>query len=202
MVKSRRGRKAKVQSVRVVDDYAGEDGVKFDRVLSHLQNSHSQVTLCIQDEFGLDSTSTAQLGKLSQSQFRIFDEFVSLAAQFQTYRIKRVRFDVYDVAPGQGAAAYWSTFHDVNTTGTQYSPSINAVVDGPDSQIVPPGVGKASLVWTAAGTTENEFQSTTSSAPAIQDFGGLRYYIPTSTVAYTGKYQVFCKVIIDFRGRA
>lgn len=195
-----RGKKG-VQNVRVMDDYAGEDGLKFERVLSQLVNSHSQVTFCIQDEFGLDSAGTAQLGKLSQSQFRIFDEFVSFAAQFQTYRIKRVRFDVYDVAPGVGASAFFSTFHDVNTTGSQYVPNINGVVDGPDSQIVPPGIGKISLVWTAKGVTENEFQSTTSSTPAPQDFGGLRYYIPASTQSYNGKYQIFCKVIVDFRGR-
>lgn len=200
MARNKRQSKRKVQNVRVMDDYAGEDGLKFDRVLTQLQNSHSQATFCIQDEFGIDSTTTPQVGKLAQSQFRIFDDFVSLAAQFQTYRIKRVRFDIYDAYPGQGSTIFWSTYHDVNTTGAQYVPNLNAVIDGPDSQIVPPGIGKISLFWTAKGVLENEFQSTTATVPAIQDFGGLRYYVPGST-SVTGKYQVFCKVIVDFRGR-
>lgn len=184
-----------------MDEYAGHDGLKFDRVLSHLQNTHSQTTVCMQDEFGIDVIATPQTGKLAQSQFRLFDEFVSFAAQFQEYRIRRVRFDIYDAFPGQGATIFWSTFHDVNTTGAQYNPTLNGVVDGPDSQIVPPGIGKASLFWTAKGMPELEFQSTTATVPAIQDFGGLRYYVPGSSTAVPGKYQVFCKVVIDFRGR-
>lgn len=201
MARGKKQSTRRVQNVRVTDNYAGEDGLKFDRVLTQLQNSHSQTTLCIQDEFGIDVTSAPQVGKLAQSQFRIFDDFVSMAAQFQTYRIKRVRFDIYDAFPGSGATIFWSTFHDVNTTGAQHVPTLNGVIDGPDSQIVPPGTGKISLFWTAKGVLENEFQSTTSSTPAIQDFGGLRYYAPGSSTPVNGKYQVFCKVIVDFRGR-
>jgi hypothetical protein len=196
-----KGRGNRVQNVRVMDDYAGNDGAKFDRVLSNLQNSHSQITVCMNEEYGVDGSSAAQTGKISQSQFRVFDDFVSLAAQWQTYRVKRIRYDIYDVAPGVGQSLFWSTFHDVNTTGTQYVPTLAAVVDGPDSQIVPPGVGKISLIWTAKGTAENEFQSTTSSLPVVLDFGGLRYAGISGTAAAPGKYQVFVKVICDFRGR-
>jgi len=185
-----------------MDDYAGDDGAKFDRVLSHLQNTHSQVTLVVQEEFAIAANTTTTNSILAGSQIRIFDDFVSLAAQFQTFRIKRIRFDIYDVLPGTGTAGIWSTFHDVNTTGSQYVPSTGSTIDAPDSQIVPPGVGKISLVWTAKGVVENEFQSTNanSGAPSM-DFGGLRYSIPGATTAVPGKYQVFVKAIVDFRGR-
>lgn len=191
-----------VQNVRVMDDYAGADGAKFDRVLGQLQNSHSQVTLCVTDEFSIAAGTTATNSILAQSQVRVFDEFQSLAAQFQTYRIKRVRYDIYDMYPGTGSTAVWSTFHDVSNTSNQYVPTFGAVVDAPDSQIIPPGTGKISLVWTAKGVAENEFQSTVSQNPIPIDYGGLRYSIVASGGAVPGKYQVFVKAIVDFRGRA
>jgi len=199
--KSNSSRRA-VQNVRIMDDYSGADGAKFDRVMSSLQNSHSQISLLCSEEYTIDVPTSLSVGKISQSQIRVMDDFVSLAQQFQTYRIKRVRFDIYDVFPGTGPASFFSTFHDVNTTGTQYVPTIPAVIDGPDSQCVAPGTGKLTLVWTAKGVAENEFQSTTSSAPVIQDFGGLRYGNFGSSTAVSGKYQVFCKAIVDFRGRS
>jgi len=188
-------------NVRVIDDYAGDDGVKFDRVLSHLQNSHSQVTVMCSDEFNIGIASTATNAILAQSQVRIFDEFQSLSGQFQTFRIRRIRFDIYDINPGLPSGTVWSTFHDVNTTSNQYIPTFAQVVDAPDAQLVPPGTGKLSLVWTAKGTTENEFLSTQASNPAPLDFGGLRYSIPGTSSVGT-KYAVVVKAIVDFRGRA
>jgi hypothetical protein len=192
----------RIQDVRITDEYAGTDGAKFDRVLSQLQNSHSQVTLCCTDEFGLSVATSPTSGILAGSQIRLFDEFVALGGQFQTFRIKRIRFDIYDLLPNLGSLAVWSTFHDVNTTGSQYVPSPSNTIDAPDSQIVAPGMGKISLFWTAKGTTENEFQSTNvgSGAPAM-DFGGLRYYIAGAGAAVPNRFQVFVKAIVDFRGR-
>lgn len=196
---SKRARKS-VQDVRVMDDYAGQDSAKFDRVLSQLQNSHSQVTLCISDEFNIGVSTTNTNSILAGSQVRIFDDFISLAQQFQTFRIKRIRFDVYDINPSLVATTVWSTFHDVYTTGNQYVPTFSNVVDAPDSQVLPPGIGKATFVWTAKGTLENTFQSTQNTTPAPPDFGGLRYSIvgqPTTGA----KYMVVVKAIVDFRGR-
>jgi hypothetical protein len=198
---NRKNGSRRVQNVRVLDDYAGDDGAKFDRVLSQLQNSHSQVTLCCSDEFLIGVSTTAQNSILGQSQIRVFDDFVSLSAQFQTFRVKRIRFDVYDVNPGVSAGAVWSTWHDVTSTSSQYVPTFQQTVDAPDSQIVPPGTGKATFVWTAKGTAENEFQSTANNSGVTQlDFGGLRYWIP-GQAATGSKYAVVVKAIVDFRGR-
>lgn len=196
--KSRANRKT--MDVRVMDDYAGNDGAKFDRVLSQLQNSHSQVSICVSDEFtiGVGTGNTNSI--LAGSQVRVMDDFTSLSAQFQTFRIKRIRFDIYDINPSLSAVAVWSTFHDVNSTGAQYVPTFSNVIDAPDSQVVPPGAGKLSLVWTAKGTEENTFQSTASTTPVPLDFGGLRYSIvgqPTTG----NKYMIVVKAIVDFRGR-
>lgn len=187
--------------VRVLDDYAGMDGDKFDRVLGNLQNSHSQVTLCVQDAFNLSVQTTATNAILAASQIKLFDEFVSLASQFETYRVKRIRFDIYDINPSVSNATFWSTFHDSFSSGSQFVPTQASVIDGPDSQIIPPGTGKISLFWTAKGTAENEFQNTFSNSGITAiDFGGLRYSIPAGG-AVTAKFFVVCKAIVDFRGR-
>lgn len=203
MVK-RNSRKSKdrIVNVRNVDDYAGVDGLKFDRVASQLQNSHSQTTIMVSDEFTIGVQTTTINSILAGSQVRVMDDFSSMAAQFQTFRIKRIRFDIYDTNPSLSASAYWSTFHDVNTTNSQYVPTFGAVVDAPDSQIIPPGSGKVSLIWTAKGTEENTFQSTNNTTPAPLDFGGLRYNITgLPGVSSNTKYQVIVKAIVDFRGR-
>jgi len=194
-------RQSRVQNVRVMDDYAGQDATKFDRVQSQLQNSHSQVTLLLSDEFNIAASNTAINGILAGSQIRVFDDYQSLAAQFQTFRIKRIRFDIYDINPAVPSGAVWSTFHDVNTTSNQYVPTFGQVVDAPDAQIVPPGTGKLSLYWTSKGTAENSFQSTASTTPAPIDYGGLRYSIPPGQVT-AGKFAVVVKAVVDFRGRA
>ena len=88
--------------------------------------------------------------------------------------------------------------------GSQYVPTLGNVIDAPDSQMVSPGIGKLSLIWTAKGSTENSFQSTASSTtPPTLDFGGLRYYIPAAPSGGTtgNKFFVVVKAIVDFRGR-
>lgn len=197
-----KGRKqSRAQPVQVMDEYAGADGVKFDRVLTQLQNSHGQVTLCLQDAFNLSVQTTASNAILAASQIKVFDDFVSMASQFETYRVKRIRFDIYDINPALGNAAFWSTFHDQYTSATQYVPSQAAVVDGTDSQMIAPGTGKISLFWTAKGTLENGFQNTTTpTGTNIYDYGGLRYSIPAGG-AVNSKYYVVVKAIVDFRGR-
>jgi hypothetical protein len=198
--KNQVGRNRRVQDVRIMDDYSGSDGAKFDRVLSSLQNSHSQTSLVVSDEFNIGVSTGNTNAILAGSQVRVMDDFASMAAQFQTFRIKRMRFDVYDVNPSLVTTAVWSTFHDVNTTSSQYVPTFSNVVDAPDSQVIPPGSGKVTFIWTAKGTEENVFQSTASTTPAPLDFGGLRYSIvgqPTTG----SKFMVVVKAVVDFRGR-
>ncbi len=189
-------------NVRVVDQYAGSDGAHMDRILSSLQNSHSQVRLNLKDTFTLNTSTTATVsGILAGSQVRLFDDYIALAAQFETFRVAGFRFDVYDINPSLVAVGVFSTFHDNYLTSAQPAFSFSAVVDGADSQLIPPGTGKASFTWMAHGTSENDFLTTVSSTPSEQiDFGGLRYFIAQNSAA-AAKYQIVVNAIVDFRGR-
>lgn len=201
--RNRRSRNNRTQPVRIVDDYAGNDGLKMDRVLSQLQNSHSQVRILANDSFTLSTTAAVggTTGIIAGSQVRIFDEFVSMASQFETFRISMIRYDIYDINPGQATANAFGTFHDVYTTANQPTFALATVLDSPDSQAVPPGTGKVSLIWKAKGTLENTFQSTNLTAVPAEDFGGLRFALPQATAA-AQKYLVMVKAVVDFRARA
>lgn len=204
MVGRRNGRgggKQRIQNVRVVDDYAGSDGVKMDRVLSELQNSHSQVRILAADSFTLSTGTTGGLpGSFTGITIRNTDDFASLRQQFETYRITMIRFDVYDINAAVPTVGYFSTFHDVTPNSSAITWTLASVLDGPDSQAVPPGSGKISLVWKATGTFENQFQSTSDAQAPVVDFGGLRYYLNAAATA-APKYLVAIKAVVDFRGR-
>lgn len=191
-----------VTNVRVVDEYAGTDGAYIDRCISTLQNSHSQITLLCQDTFALNINTTISNGNLAGPQIALFDEFVSIAQQFETFRIRAVRYDIYDANPAATIVGFFSTFHDQFTAANQPVFPPATVIDGPDSQTVPPGTGKITLYWRAHGVLENEFVTADDvgvSTPT-QYFGGLRYSVPAGGAATT-KYQVIVKALVDFRGR-
>jgi len=201
MRKHRKSGKNEISNVRVVDQNAGSDGAYIDRCISDLQNSHSQITVLCQDTYTLNSPTTAGTGILAGPQIFNFDEFQSFAAQFETFRIRAIRFDIYDVNPSNTAVAWFSTFHDQFTAGNQATFTQANVIDGPDSQTVPPGTGKITLYWRAHGTLENEFVTDDDSAVTTptQFFGGLRFASTAGTAAL--KYSIVIKALVDFRGR-
>lgn len=190
--------KNQVSNVRIVDQYAGTDGARMDRILESLQNSHSQIRILCNDSFTFNPTTAATNAYFSFGNIRGTDEFASEAAQFETYRVTGIRFDVYDVNPSNPTPVAVSTFHDVIASGSSETVTFAAVLDGPDSQLVPPGTGKVSLTWMARGSTEMEFQATASSATPM-DFGGLRVSSPPGTAGT--KLFIVMKAVVDFRGR-
>jgi len=190
-----------VVNVRQVDQYAGVDGAYIDRCISDLQNSHSQITLCCQDTFNIDSAASNVNGIIAGPQVAIFDEFVSIQAQFETFRIRAIKFDIYDVNPSNSSVGWFSTFHDQFSGAAQPTFTVAGVVDGPDSQLVPPGTGKLTLYWRAKGTLENGFVTDDDvgvTQPPLYS-GGLRYSVGANTAAR--KFQVVVNAIVDFRGR-
>lgn len=187
---------AATTNVRVVDEFSGSDGAKVDRILSSLQNSHSQTRLLCSDCYTVGLTTSAQNANISSSQVRLSDDFASIAAQFETFRIKAIRFDIYDVQPAAVGTAFFGTFHDEFSTTTQPVFAAADVVDSPDGQIVPPGSGKITLTWMAKGTRENDFVNINGA-----DFGGLRYSVGAAPAAVANKYQIYWKAVVDFRGR-
>jgi len=202
----RRGNKAAITNVRVVDEFAGPDGLKVDRMLSALQNSQSQCRLLCTTTFELTTTTSGAdiTGYYGGTQVRATDDFISFAAQFEEYRVTAIRFDVYDINPSTAVAHSFSTYH-VRATGTYAAFPYGQVVDAPDSQVIPPGTGVAHFTWMAHTTDELAFQTTLplddSNLETPIDFGGLRWGIANASAAGR-KWQVSAKAIVDFRGRS
>jgi hypothetical protein len=190
-----------IQNVRVVDSMAGQDGLKVDRQLAALHDSASQTQMLCTSYFDYSTAATETLATISWGSVANSDDFVSLANQFLTWRVRSMRFDVYDLQPQITSAGLFSTFHDQFTSATAPVYSFVNVVDGPDSTYIPPGVGKVSLSWVAHTTNEKGFYDVTSSDANREDFGGLRVAIPPSTSPFGFKYRVIMKAIVDFRGR-
>jgi len=198
----RRARRTPAQVI-VADPVAGNDGARLDRIMSHLQNSHSQIRVLINQSVNIGIAATDTIGNYTASNVFLSDEFVSFRAQFETYRIMAIRFDIYDANTGVPTTGVFSTFHD-STNGTYTPFTFAQIIDSPDAQVCPPGTGKLSLTWFAHGTNELEFQSSASAAlPPVYDYGGLRYSVsPSPGVGTTAlKYTVLVKAVVDFRGR-
>jgi len=195
--------KNRVTNVRVVDEYAGNDGARVERMLAQLQNSHSQIRVLCSETFNQNTQTAAYVSTFSGSNVRSTDDFQSFAQQFETYRIMAIRFDVYDVQPGNPTPVFLSTWHDEILYNAVPSFTQANVLDGPDSQLVGPGAGKATLTWFAKGSTETGFQSDLA-ASAPLDFGGIRVAAAIGASGFTTnspKLQVIMKAVVDFRGR-
>lgn len=195
--------KNRVNNVRIVDEYAGTDGARVDRILSQLQNSHSQIRVLCTETYNQNTQTSAYVSTFSGANVRATDDFQSFGQQFETYRIVAIRFDVYDISPGNPTAAFISTWHDEILYGAAPTFTAANVLDAPDSQVVPPGTGKSIMTWFAHGTLENNFQSDEAASAPI-DFGGIRTAMSTGAAGFTAnapKLQIVMKAIVDFRGR-
>lgn len=181
--------------VVLTDQYGGTDAAKVDRQIQFLQNSHSLTSLMCSAEFNFNlTTSGTNNYVLSFATIISTDDFVSMSAQFNTFRVRSIRFDVYDIAPQTTGVAVFSTFH---ADGGSIPADFNSITDRPDSQIVAPGTGKISLTWVAKGSTEQEFQGVAS----FTDFGGLSAFAQNVGTA-AAKYSIIMKAVVDFRGRS
>lgn len=199
MVRRSNARKGRISNVRVVDEFAGSDGARLDRMLSELQNSQSQTRVEIGQARLLSLASGPdQLGTISAVALRGSDEWATLVQQWQTYRIRAIRFDVYDINPNLVCFSAFSTFHEASE-GTTPAFTFEQVLDGPDAQVPTNGAPKLRYTWMAKGPAELAFQNVDPAAGDITDFGGLRYALGAGAVG--SKFQIMVKAVVDFRGR-
>jgi len=191
------------QPVVIVQESNAQDTMRFDRVMTALTQSQSLIDLLVDDQFSIDVSSTISPGVgLTYNFVNIVatDDFQSLLQQYNLFRVKGIRFDIYDTNPNTGSGtAFFSTYH-VAGGQTQNMPALNDVVDGPDSGIVPPGQGKLSLTWMSKDIHERDFQATASPG-AYTNYGGLRAYVTQGTTATTARWRVIVKAHVQFRGR-
>jgi len=186
--------------VRVLDPYSGPDDSKVERQLTSLQNSGEIITISSTDSTGVDAQAVIVGGSISWTSISLNDEFISFAQQYKTFRIKAIRFDVYDINPAVVVNGVFSTWHDVFTATTVPAFTFNNTLDSADSQYVAPGTGKVSFVWVARTPLERSFQATAPGTNPFPDFGGLRYNLLAASGSAT-KYRVISKAVVQFRGR-
>jgi len=195
---NRKTGKNQISNVRVVDPEDGADGATVDRMITQQQNSHSQVRVLCNATYAITLATTNTFVNYDGTSVIGMDDFVSMVQQWETYRIKAIKVDVYDIAPNTVVQNGGSTFHDVYTTVPSFT--FDNIADGPDYRVVPPGTGKVTFHWLAKGTQENNFQSDSTVGTTSEYFGGVRFLAGAGTAGVV-KYQVVMKAVVDFRGR-
>lgn len=188
------GRKNAISNVRIVDKDDGSDDIITQRLLQSYKVSEGQIRVVCNVRSIFDSTGTAAGGNISYANLQTSDDFVSFAAQYQEFRVRAIRFDIYDLQPNLPAPVnFWATYHSI--TAPPFG--IEDVVDRPDSRSIAPGTGMTSLAWVAHGIPEMGFQPNTGG----QDLGGLVLYLGSAGSPSSSRYQVISKFVVDFRGR-
>lgn len=172
-------------------------GARFDKMVSNMRSNESATPVLIKAVFGIATVTAAGGGLYSFQNLITEDDFASFAAQFTTYKVKAMRFEVYHINPGLVTPIAMSTVHidggNVTNLLTQSS-----VVDGEDSKYMDPGAGKQVFYWNARGSLETEFQGVQN----FTDFGGFRYFNEgVSSSAGTAIARVIVTAQVVFRGR-
>lgn len=190
----RNGAKNRIQNVAVVDKDESPAGARLDRQIKQLAQSQGDIPVLISSAFSLDATATDATTRYSFSQIVAADEFTSLSAQFQKFRVSGIRFDIYDINTSATVNAFFGTYH-AGGIASQPTLTLQNIIDAPDSLVIPPGTGKASLYWTPSGTDEFDFQNTGN----VSDFGGLAAFLSGTTASI--KFRIVMKAVVHFRGR-
>lgn len=191
----RRANTNRIQNVAIVDKDESPSGARLDRQIKKLAESQGDIMVLINSAFSLDSTASDTVSRYSFQQIVAADEFVSFAAQFQKFRVSGIRFDIYDINAASVVNAFFGTYHDANVSSAPTLTQQN-IIDAPDSLVIPPGTGKASLYWTSSGTDEYDFQNTAN----YSDFGGMAAFLSGVTTPAI-KFRVVMKAVVHFRGR-
>lgn len=170
-------------------------GARFDQMVSNARYNESAVPVLVKAVFGISSVTTGTSGAYGYTQLAAEDDFVSMAQQWNLFRVKAMRFEVFHVNPGTIAPVVLSTFHADGGTFTPYLTQ-GSVVDGPDSKYMDAGAGKQVFYWTGNNSTERLFQSPES----FVDFGGLRFFNEGTTGSFPIA-RVIVTAQVVFKGR-
>lgn len=193
-----RGRKSnphtqKVLQVREDGDYAA---ARIDRTISGMRSNASSTMIVAKTVSSISVGTTAQSYTITYTQLTASDDFASMASQYNTFKVKSMRFEVFHVNPSVATPVAVSTVHgEVNGDYPANYVSEQAIIDAPDAQYLEPGSKKQVFYWNARGTLEKAFQDVNT----VTNFGGLRFYVAGGT-AQTA-YQVIASFVVVFRGR-
>lgn len=181
----------------VVDNEDAREELRLDRYLSSMDASQSLVNTVMEGVFTIAGGTTASSATYSFANIKAITDFTNFSNEFNLFRVKGVKFEIYDTVPNSQGTAYWATYHIAEgQTAPSTLASVTALVD---LKIVPPGDGKTTLTWKASGTKELQFQS--ANVGSYTDYGGLVVYTPASTAPAPSRWYVVVKAHVQFRMR-
>lgn len=197
---TRRSGKGRISDVRVVDSAAGTDGPLVDRMISAVKTSESQIRVVIGDLTDVFTTTTAGVnGTIGFDNILQSDDVASLVQQYNLFRVRAIKFDIYDVNPSQPILNTFGIWHD-NYEGAAPTYTRANVADLPDSRSISAGTGQTTLYWVAHGVAEMQFQNVSNQGTPYQAYGGLKYFLGQVSQAVP-KYTIQMHAVVDFRGR-
>jgi hypothetical protein len=192
----RRGGRRNRQVVQVRED--GDAGAaRIDRAISHFRFQESAATILVKAQYDLTAQTTPNGYAITYTQIVATDDFASMATQFNTFKVKAMRFEAFHTNPTGIIPVAMSTVHG-DFTGDPPSTWISdqSIIDAPDSQFLEPGSKKQTWYWNARGTAENQFQDVNT----FTNYGGLRYYVRAAgSATYIASVIMTAEVV--FRGR-
>lgn len=172
----------------------------MDRMISAVKTSESQIRVVIGELTDVFTTTTAGVnGSIGFESILASDDLASLVQQYNLFRVRAIKFDIYDINPGQSVLNTFGIFHD-NYEGTAPIYTRANVADLPDSRSISAGTGQTTLYWVAHGTAEMQFQAASSAGSVYQGYGGLKYFLGAVSQAVP-KYTIQMHAVVDFRGR-
>lgn len=196
----RSNNRSRITNVRITDPTAGEDQLRIDRQMSAVKTSESQTRIVIGDIIDIGTNAADTFGVYGFDSIFGSDDFISMIQQYNLFRVKSIKFDIYDINTRVGLVNQWGVWHDnYELTAPPYTRA--NIADLPDSRVLSTGTGQTTLYWSAHGTAENQFQAANSQGSPSQKFGGLRYYIQGTTEPFSQKYSIQVHAVVDFRGR-
>jgi len=177
-----------------------EDGdtqaARIDRIISTLRSQESSMFINCKGVYDINASTSATTAYLTYATVVATDEFQSVAQQYNMYKVKGMRFEVFHTNPTTATPVALSTFH-MNMVGVPPASYLSegAIVDAPDAMFMEPGSKKQTFYWNASGQSENEYQDTTN----YNDHGGLRFAVRAGTTGQIG--IVVMSALVVFRGR-
>lgn len=178
-----------------------EDGdagaAKIDRAISAMRYMESSTVVLCKGIVDLNTTTVVNAATVDFAFVSSTDDFSTMALQFNTFKVKAMKFEVFPTNPVNSTPIAMSTFHAV-LPGAAPATWVTeaAIVDAPDAKYLMPGADKSCFYWNATGPRENEFQDCNS----FSNFGGLRYSVRVgSATASVATIVVTAQVV--FKGR-
>jgi hypothetical protein len=184
------------QIVTVAQD-GDVQGARFDRMVSNARYNESATMVLVKAVTGVDTAAAAFSRVYSFNELAQEDDFIAMASQFQLFRVKAMRFEVFHTYPSSTVPVVMSTFHTDGTQGTSILGQANTV-DGPDSKYMDPGAGKQTFYWNGTNSSEKLYQAVSS----FVSYGGLRLYSEASGgAAGLPLIRIIVTAQVVFKGR-